>query len=167
MKILSGWFLCLVFHFPEPSPLGGAGSVAPPGRELPAAYNILRDERLKAEISADLGRHILARLHRSPHATQTPCWCYWFVFLIIDNNSRENPKVSTDCICWNGRNSSPAVSCIGLCCRRCSPDWLLDLTVVGPFTTTKPCCGERAFSDLRIYRFFSVASVPKSEGQYQ
>lgn len=57
--------------FPEPSPLGGAGRAASLGRELLAACNVLQDVRLKGEVSADLARHVLARLHRSPHTTQT------------------------------------------------------------------------------------------------
>lgn len=87
-----------------------------------------------------------------------------FLFLIIHNGS--NKSVSTDCICLCGLLPPPsaalpsAAACI-------PPDWLLDLAVVGAFTTTKLRCGERGFSDLMIYRFFYLAYVPESRGQYQ
>lgn len=143
-NILPDWFLLSVFHFPESSPRGGAGSAAPP----PAGCNILRDKQLKRA-----GGGVTLESHN-------------FLFVINHNGSNKNLKVSTDCICLCGLLLPPsAASPSAAACV--PPDWLLDLAVVGAFTTTKLCCGERAFSDLLIYRFFYLAYVPESRGQYQ
>lgn len=139
-NILPDWFLWSVFHFPESSPQGGAGSAAPP----PAGSNILQDKQLKQRGGITLESHN-------------------FLFLIIHNGS--NKSVSTDCICLCGL--LPASAALPSAAACILPDWLLDLAVVGAFTTTKLCCFERAFSDLMIYRFFYLAYVPESRGQYQ